>query len=227
MTEPKPINLMIEREDETLRVRVQQRLRDAIIDGHFQPGQKLIERELTTLTGVSRSIIREALAHLAARGLIEHIAFRGYIVSRLNTRAVREIYQLRGALEGLAAELFAQNASPADLEALKAALGHLKATLQSGDSAQVRQSTTEFYDVLLEGAGNLELESALAPYRERIFLLRGRSISRPERRSASALELEQICAALERRDGPAAAAATRRHVSAALDAVLHSLDEDD
>jgi DNA-binding GntR family transcriptional regulator len=64
-------------QDETLRSKVQRKLRNAILDGRYAAGQKLVERELCELTGASRSILREALAGLEASGLVESESYRG------------------------------------------------------------------------------------------------------------------------------------------------------
>lgn len=227
MRELRAVDLMIEREEETLRTRVQQRLRDAIIDGFLPPGHKLIERELTEQTGVSRSIVREALAHLEARGLVERVAFKGFIVARIGPRTVREIYELRAALEGLAVELFTRNAKDSDLQVLREADEVLQRALKEGVMADIRKATTSYYDSILAGADNIELRKALEPYRDRIFMMRNRSISFPERRVASAREMRDLSDALLRRNSAGAVAISRAHVFAAMDAVLRRIAEEE
>ena len=75
------------------------RLRDAIITGHFAPGARLIERELCEAMGVSRTSIREVLRRLEAEQLIEVEPRRGPIVARLTRKQVAEIYDVRALLE--------------------------------------------------------------------------------------------------------------------------------
>lgn len=217
-------DLRIERNEDTLRARVQAKLRDSILDGYFRPGQKLVERELVELTGVSRSILREALVHLEARGLIERISFRGFVVARLDPEKVREIYELRSALESFTAELFTRRASEEDRVALERAGEALQEALRGSDLRRIRDATTRWYEILYRGSGNSELQRALEPVGDRIFHLRTQSIADPERRKASAAEMRALTEALLRRDAAAASEATRRHVEAARDAILDRLN---
>lgn len=93
-------------------------VRQWILDGVFQPGQRLIEEELAQRVGVSRTSIRDCLRRLAADGLVHTEASRGTFVLQLDTAEVDEIFQLRAMLEGHAAGLAAQRADAADWEVL-------------------------------------------------------------------------------------------------------------
>ena len=220
---PARSDLRLERSNYTLRAGVQAKLRESILDGYFRPGDKLVERELTELTGVSRSILREALVHLEARGLIERHAFRGFVVARVGPDKVREIYELRAALESVTAELFTRRASAEHRAALDEAGRALQDALAGSDLARIRDATTRYYDILFEGSGNSELRRALEPVGDRIFHLRTQSVADPERRKASAAEMRALTEALLARDPAEAVTATREHVDAARDAILARL----
>lgn len=84
------------------------RLRQGILEGRYVPGQRLIARDLTEDIGVSRGPIREALWRLAAEGLIELVPNRGAVVRHLSRKQVKDLFQVRENLEGLAARLAAQ-----------------------------------------------------------------------------------------------------------------------
>src|SRR5258708_15074143 len=88
-----------------------ERLRDAIITGHFAPGARLIERELCEAMGVSRTSIREVLRRLEAEQLIEVEPRRGPVVARLTRKQVAEIYEVRALLETAVVRRFALEAS--------------------------------------------------------------------------------------------------------------------
>ena len=94
-----------------MRHQVAEVLRAAITTGRFAPGQRLVEKDLCELTGVSRASVREALRQLESEGLIQTLPNRGPLVSRLSTQDAASIYQVRGALEALAAQLFANHAT--------------------------------------------------------------------------------------------------------------------
>src|SRR3954447_2534975 len=84
----------------TVRSMVAQKLREAIMSGTFKPGQRLIERELCELAGVSRPSIREALRLLEADGLVTIIPNRGVVVSKISFEEAEQIYAARALLEG-------------------------------------------------------------------------------------------------------------------------------
>ena len=105
--------LRVSKDHETLREKTVERLREALLNQFFAPGDRLIERELCELTGVSRTSVREALRLLESEGLIETIPNRGPIVASLSAEDAQYIYEVREALEGLAGRLFAERASDA------------------------------------------------------------------------------------------------------------------
>lgn len=160
-----------DRLDTTLRTRAQSLLRDAILDGYFKAGQKLVERELCDLTGASRSSLREALVNLETNGLIERQSYRGFSVSRLNARKVREIFELRASVETLAAELFTERASVQEVVALGEALAALEQCNETFDLAQMRAVKERYYEVLFTGCRNDEIRRALGNVIDRIHLL--------------------------------------------------------
>ncbi|MBF4770575.1 GntR family transcriptional regulator, partial [Nocardioides agariphilus] len=106
--------MRIERNPSPIRAQVLENLRQAIIDRRLAPGQRLIERELIELTGVSRTSVREALRELAAEGLVTVIPNQGTVVTNLGVAEAQQLYQIRSALEGLAGRLFVEHASESD-----------------------------------------------------------------------------------------------------------------
>ena len=85
-------SLRIKRQTTTLRQQVLEALRNAILDFQFKPGDRLVERELCAMTGVSRTSVREALRHLESEGLVENVANRGPTVATLTVEDARQIY---------------------------------------------------------------------------------------------------------------------------------------
>lgn len=209
--------------DATLRTRAQNLLRDAILDGKFEAGQKLIERELCVLTGASRSSLREALVNLETNGLIERQSYRGFSVANLDSRKVREIFELRASLETLAAELFTERASVQEIVALSEALQALEQCLESFDLGQMRSVKERYYEVLFTGARNDEIRRSLSNVIDRIYYLRSQLMVDPKRRQDSLAEMRRLTAALVSRDRLAARAASLAHISAARDAALLGL----
>src|SRR5260370_22031670 len=97
----------------SVRSRVAQKLREAIMSGTLKPGQRLVERELCEMTGVSRPSIREALRLLEADGLVNTVPHRGPMVSTISLEEAKQLYAARAVLEGFAGRACAPLRDPA------------------------------------------------------------------------------------------------------------------
>jgi DNA-binding GntR family transcriptional regulator len=100
-------NFRVNRPAATLRHSVTESIRQAIALGRLPPGARMPERDLCEMTGVSRTLVREALRQLESEGLVEVIPHKGPVVTIITPEQAVGIYQVREVLEGLAAELFA------------------------------------------------------------------------------------------------------------------------
>jgi DNA-binding GntR family transcriptional regulator len=211
--------LLVERPDRLLRDRVTDVLREAIMRGDLPPGRRLTERELGEMTGVSRTSLREAFRALQAEGLVERSASRGLQVAVLTEAVVSELYDVRAPLEAAAVELCVRNASGAQIAALRAAM----TPPESGQLDDQLDATRQFYDLLLEAAGNSILQQMFGSIEARIHALRRVSLRVGGRSEASRQELLTIIDLIEKRDGPAAAEAAQAHVMAAKAAALKAV----
>ena len=218
-------SLRVERAPAPIRSRVLDNLRQAILDRKLAPGQRLIERELVELTGVSRTSIREALRELAAEGLVTTIPNKGTIVAQVTVEEARQLYQVRSALEALAGRLFVENATDAQRRALSSAYRAVERAASKGSPAWLA-AKDKFYDVLFDGAGNEALRSIASTLHARINLLRSLSLTRPGRAAESMAELAEIVAAVAANDADAAAKACSHHVEAAGMAAFTALAEE-
>jgi GntR family transcriptional regulator, trigonelline degradation regulator len=181
-------------------------LRQAIIDCRFLPGQRLIERELVELTGVSRTSIREALRELTAEGLVTSVPNKGNVVTRVSAKEAAQLYEVRSALEGLAGRIFVRNASAKSRYDLAEAMRDIERAASAGVS--ILEPKDRFYDILFAGGGNDALRL---------------SLSLPGRTAQSLTELRDILAAVEANDADGAANACARHVEAAGRAAIEAL----
>ena len=215
--------LRVERAPALIRSQVTDNLRQAILDRRLAPGQRLIERELVEMTGVSRTSVREALRELAAEGLVTAIPNKGTVVASVSAEEARQIYQVREALEALAGRLFVQNASPSHLKALRRALEKVERATEKGQP--ILAAKDAFYDVLFEGGGNDALKSVAGSLHARVSVLRSLSTSVPGRLEHSVEELQTIVDAAERRDADAVSALCALHVKNAGRAGLEALAE--
>lgn len=206
-----------------LREQVAERLRTAIVTGHFKPGERLIERELCDMMGVSRTSLREALRELQADGLITLKPNKGLSVSILTKETARSIYEVRRMLEGLAARLFAKRASQEQMKALRESIEELAEVYENFSVETFINVKGRFYDILLEGAGNEVAADMLLRINTRASQLRVVSLSSAERAQQSILELRALCDALEARDEDLAWQLCLDHVENAANATLNSI----
>jgi GntR family transcriptional regulator, trigonelline degradation regulator len=207
-----------------LRKQVAQMIREAITSFEFQPGLRLYEGELTKRYGVSRTVIREALRHLEAEGLIELVPNQGPVVATLTFNEAKELYEVRLALESMAAGLCASRGLPRQKRALAKALAEVEAVYSKSELADELRAKDHFYRVLLEGAGNQMLASMFMMIQARAQLLRGMSLQRPGRTRESLEELRSVVSAIQRGDADAARECATLHVNAARDAALEALE---
>src|SRR5438552_16463065 len=97
---PGATDMRVVRNTVTLRQQVLEVLRGAILNFQFKPGDRLIERELCEMTGVSRTSVREALRHLESEGLVQNLPNKGPMVATVTADEAREIFEVRRVLEG-------------------------------------------------------------------------------------------------------------------------------
>lgn len=214
------MSFLVQKVAAPLRQQATESIRNAIAMGLFKPGQRLLERELCELTGVSRTSVRESLRQLEAEGLIAVSANRGPVVVRLTRKQAADIYEVRALLVGLAAETVAKNATDAELSALDRAFGDLSRDITDNDPVRRLSAKNRFYDCLISCAGNEALGSTLKMLNSRVKLLRSASLDQPGRAARSISEIEMIIETIRRRDPAGARAAAMLHVCSAAAVAL-------
>ena len=205
---------------DTLRNQVENSLRDAIMGGRFQPGEKLVERDLCERLGVSRTSVREALRKLEAEKLVTIVPHKGPTVATISADEVRELYALRGLLEGFAAREFTRVANDKAMAEFGLATKELKAQGVARDRDGVLRAKTRLYGVLLSNCGNALISEVLNGLYSRINLLRTTSLMEPDRLTKSMKEIDALYKALKARDADAAEQAARTHVDNAHQAAM-------
>jgi GntR family transcriptional regulator, trigonelline degradation regulator len=220
-TQPAPHDtLLIDRSGKTLRQLTLEKLREAILNMTFQPGDRLVERTLCDRLGVSRSVVREALRHLEAEGLVENIPGQGPAVAAPDSEKIKQIYELRAMLEALAARHCAARAAAADLALLHSALVEIKVGYDLQSPSAVLAATTRFYEAMFRAAGREVAWDMLISLNGRISHLRARTIATTGRNQDGVAEMQAILNAIEARDPDAAAAASANHIQNALKIAL-------
>ena len=201
------------------RVRPEDRLREAIVTGRFQPSERLVEADLTRVLGVGRSAVRTALARLEHEGLIEHERHRGARVRLVEAREAVEILEARAVLEGLAARHAALRATPADVEDLRRILGGMRRRLDSGDLLGASDENAVLHRRLLEISGHSTAARLIATLKSQLVRFQYRTIMLPGRSEHSFGEHQAIVEAVAAGDPDAAQAAMRTHLSHVAEAL--------
>lgn len=209
------------RDHRPLRDIVCDELRAQIVNGDYAPGAHLVEDRLAKELGVSRNPVREALRVLQAEGFIDMIPRRGAVVATLSDVEVRDIFDVRMALERLAAQLAARRADKSDVDELRRVLGEAQAALASDDAATLTDLNAEFHEQILIVSGNGYLRDVMLQLRGRMKWIFSRTASSP-RGQHSLDEHVQLADAIERGDEDAAAELALRHVQAAADSYWES-----
>ena len=204
----------------TVRAIVAQKLREAIMSGTLKPGQRLVERELCEMMGVSRPSIREALRHLEADGLVNTVPHRGPVVSTISLEEARQLYDARAVLEGFAGRECARLRDPDVVRRIGDALTRLKAAAARQDLVGCLEAKTDFYGALIGGCRTSFVERMLRPLHDRITLLRITSMSQPKRINKSLREVTAIWRAIQSGDEELAERCCVDHVKAAAVAAL-------
>jgi DNA-binding GntR family transcriptional regulator len=207
-----------------LRQQVAENIRGAMLSGRFKPGERLIERELCDMMGVSRTAVREALRQLESEGLVENIANRGPIVARITRTDAISIYEMRGVIEGLVGRLFTLRATDQQVRQLRAIVDRLKKAYEGADVARLLKVKTEFYAKLLEGAGNTTADAMLRMIHTRANFLRSVSLSQGDRRAESSKEMQHVMELIEARASEQVERAMQEHVANAAVAALQAIE---
>lgn len=197
-------------------------LRDGIEVGRFAPGRRMREVELAEWLGVSRTPVRQALARLQAEGILAVAPRQGLVVQSFDIAGIRELYDVRIALEGMAARLAAASASRDEVARIAALLDGER-RLPCEARALVRHNRA-FHAAICQAAHNRFLARAMQPVTDALDLLGFSTLSMPGRQASALAEHEAIVAAIGARDPPGAEAAARAHIRAGLGARLAMLE---
>lgn len=199
-------------------------IREAIRHGRYVQGQRLVVADVGRTFGVSVGPVREAIRRLTGEGLLEFTPHRGAVVRVFNERDVREIFQVREALEGYAAKQAAEHIDRADYASrLRACQQRLHQT--TGESVSVLSTARqEFHDLLYEIAGNAILQEAARRVTFPVFRLHFNELTGQARARQSLQEHDEIIDAVLSGDGVRAERSMRSHLRNGAIAVCEALD---
>ncbi len=203
-------------------------LRTEIVEWRLRPGAVLGEVEQSSRLGVSRTPLREALTRLTAEGLVAPQAGRGLVVTGVSANDVRELFEVRRALEEQAARLAAERADTAVFATLAREFAEVPTLLQSRSQDPDRHA---YYQVVArldaaidDAVSNSYLVAALQGLRTHLERARRLAKDNPARLASAAAEHGLIAHAIANRDAELAAHATHVHLHNALQSVLAAIE---
>lgn len=204
--------LKVERPTTTLRELALEKMRTAILEAHFLPGERLVERSLCEILGVSRTVVREVLRHLETEGLVASIPNQGPIVAVLDFDTAAEIYEIRALLEGEAAAACAQHVEERIVADLTGYIERIKAAFEAQDHQAVRTLTSAFYERMFIGGQKHVAWEIVQSLTARINRLRALTIASDDRGCQAVNEMRTILSAIQIGNMAAAREAAIAHV---------------
>jgi DNA-binding GntR family transcriptional regulator len=194
-------------------------LRHSIIHGELAPGERLRGDALAKQMQVSRTPVRDALLKLEVEGLATMSARSGLVVAELSEKNLIEVYQLREVLEGLAARLAAENATPAEIASMRESLDDLETSDRRGENTAMWVGAAEFNQLIYRASHNDRLVPLLMALQDRALQFR-RAAPPVSGHSPEVLaEYRDLLRAIEARDGALSEKIARDHSRKTLDLV--------
>jgi DNA-binding GntR family transcriptional regulator len=206
-----------------LREIVFETLRGAIIDGTLKPGERLMEVQLAEDMGVSRTPVREAIRKLELEGLVLMIPRKGAYVSGISSKDIADVFEVRAALESLAAGLAAERITEQELEDLNRFMVEVTINAEIGDLEKVIKSDTDFHDQIYRASRNSRLVQIINNLRDRIQRFRSASLAHPGRIKETLEEHKKLLEAISERNISVARALAQEHIENAESIMMEAL----
>ncbi|MDD3218621.1 MAG: GntR family transcriptional regulator [Lachnospiraceae bacterium] len=204
---------MEEHQDQSLRGQVFNKIRSDILSGRYAQGEELKEATLGEEIGVSRTPVREALRQLELEGLVEIVPNKGAHVTGISHEDVRDIYQMRSYLEGLAARWAAERISDEDINEMEEVILLAEFSLKKASKQdQMVRFDNEFHQIMYRAAGSRMMEHVLRDFHRYVQLARITSMKDLDRATKSVEEHKAILEAIKNRDGDLAEKLANEHI---------------
>jgi DNA-binding GntR family transcriptional regulator len=206
-----------------LREEVYDVLREAIISGELKPNQRLIEEDLASETGASRTPIREAMRKLEGENLVAKVPKGGFVVRPFTVQDIDEIFGIRSVLESYAAYLTTLHLSDKILRRLEEVINNFDDALRKGDTKQLIKHNTVFHDILYKACGSRILYDLIMRLWGYFYRYRRVLIDVPEAAYLSSQEHRAMLEAMRQRDAGKVEAFVREHILRGKDILLNEI----
>lgn len=198
-------------------------LRQAILRGELKPGERLMEIQLANKLGVSRTPIREAIRKLELEGLVLMIPRKGAEVADITEKSLRDVLEVRKALEELSVQLACEKITEEEIKELEKAAEEFKKILKSDDITEVAEADVRFHDVIYMATDNQKLIQLLNKLREQMYRYRVEYLKNPKVHQKLIREHEEIIRHIKNREKEAATEIVCKHIDNQVDAVTDTI----
>ncbi|MGI6685137.1 MAG: GntR family transcriptional regulator [Bacillota bacterium] len=206
-----------------LREIVFETIREAIISGHLRPGERLMEVQLAEEMGVSRTPVREAFRKLELEGFLIMIPRKGAYVAEISLKDIIDVFEVRAALDSLAAGLAAERITDEELEDLERSLLSVVESADQNDLHGIVDTDTAFHDIIYKASRNERLIQFINNLREQIQRFRTTSLAFPGRMQIAVDEHRKIVEAISERNVTLAQSLAQEHIENAENIMLETL----
>ena len=210
-----------------LRDVVSEALRQAIREGVLQPGERLMEIQLADELGVSRTPIREAIRKLELEGFVVMVPRRGTYVADISLKDVVQVFEIRSALEELAAGLAAERITPDELEELERILVEINDYIARDDFDKIVDADIRFHGILYKASRNNRLVDILRNLREQMLRFRSISMHYPGRLAATWAEHRQLVECIANRNSTQARKIAKKHMENSERTLIMGINQDE
>ena len=200
-------------------------LREAILKGDLKPGERLMELQLASKLGVSRTPIREAIRMLEQEGLAVTTPRKGAEVAKMTLKDMEDVLEIRDALDELAVRIACQKITDEQLKQLEDVKELFEKNTQTNNVKNIAEADVSFHDVIYEATGNPKLVTLLNNLREQVYRYRVEYIKDPKNYPTLIAEHEAILDSLKNRDVKNAVEAMHVHVANQAEAVKMVIQE--
>jgi DNA-binding GntR family transcriptional regulator len=210
---------------QTLREKILETIRDAILKGNMKPGERVSEPDLAERFGISRTPIREAFRQLESEGYLHVVPRKGAVVASLSERDIEEFYAIKIILEGFAARMAAEKLTARDLERLESINERLQKIASEGDVKNFFRVHNEFHEVFIKAAGNEKLHDMINQLVMKFKRLRLASLSQPGRMEISVEDHRNMIQAFKDHDGDRADSLVRHAATIGAGVLIQSMSQ--
>ncbi len=200
-------------------------LREAILRGDLIPGERLMELQLAAKLGVSRTPIREAIRMLEQEGLAITIPRKGAIVAGMTEKDMKDVLEIREALEELSVQVACDKITDEEIEQLYKNMKNFENSLKSGDLKEMAHADVEFHDVIYQATDNPKLISMLNNLREQMYRYRVEYLKNPENHEQLLMEHEAIYKGIVEKNKVVVTEMIRKHISNQVAVVKNMIRE--